>query len=165
MIAWLDDWLSGLALRERALLASAFGLGLFALLVFGIALPLSETRQAAAMRRAEQTELAGWMKARAAEAAALEASGGRGTAPARETAPLAAVEASLRAAGLRHAALSPASAGGFEAAFDAVPYGPLRDWLSTLDEALGHALIEAEIEATDAPGTVSARVRTEPAGE
>jgi hypothetical protein len=50
LIAWLDDRLSGVDLRACALPASALGLCLFALLVFCIALPISETRQAVSRR-------------------------------------------------------------------------------------------------------------------
>jgi len=150
--------------RERWLLAVLALLGLPALLVQGVALPLIE-RQAearAALAQARATEI--WVGEQALEHARLRRTGGAGHPRAHDPIGVSGIEAGLREAGLRGAVgeLSNTADGGVTLRFDAVRFTALAGWLSAETDRWGYELAAFSFERGERADVVAAELRLEP---
>ncbi|WP_299297314.1 type II secretion system protein GspM [uncultured Tateyamaria sp.] len=155
MSARLIDLLSRLAPRERLLLAIMLGVALPAGLIFGLLLPLHDTRNAALDDRSDALALNLWVQARVVELQGL---------PQPEetivTAPIgtSGIEQALIERGLRDAVsqLSADSQGVVTLRFDEVRFGRLADWLSEAHPRWGYDIAALRLDAADTEGSVAA---------
>ncbi|WP_417726337.1 type II secretion system protein GspM [Roseovarius sp.] len=162
----LTSFLLGLSPRERWLVALLVLIALPIGAVYGIALPLAETRDnaRAAVAEARATEL--WVADRAVEYATLTRDKARAPQFARATSPvgISGIEASLRDAGLRQAAseLANAADGGITLRFDAVRFTQLAEWLTAQNDIWGYDLAGFTFERGARTDVVAADLRLVP---
>ncbi|MGH1356936.1 MAG: type II secretion system protein GspM [Thalassovita sp.] len=140
--------------RERILLALVTFIVLPLGLVFGVLLPLVETRQQAQHDLLQAQALQFWVHDRAAEAGSYTGD------PSQIPGPpigLAAIEQSLLDAKLRAPVTSLAAQanGGVEMVFEQVDFVRFANWLSSGHPGWGYDLVSYRIEATETPGRVA----------
>lgn len=162
MSTWLISALLQRSRRERWLLGLLALVGLPALVVFGLLLPLHEARQAAARDLQEARALLSWVTARSAEQSRL--SPPAAVAP-RAPIGMSGLEQSLLDSNLRHrvSQLSARSEGGIALRFDAVPFTGLMDWLSRQEPGWGYRIADLRITRSAESGIVAAALTLQPA--
>lgn len=157
----LVDTLTALSTRERRLVGLLLAIVLPLAVVFLVIVPLVERRSAGAQTLGEAEDLLEWVQSNARLYAAVSEPG----AEAPTGVPgLAGLEQSLVATGLRDqlAALTNRGGGAVELSFDAIAFDRLMIWLTELPQDTGYQAGEVTVEATETPGTVSARLVLEP---
>ncbi|MEL7091487.1 MAG: type II secretion system protein GspM [Pseudomonadota bacterium] len=156
----LIDLLAARSTRERVLLAVMLLVALPAAVYVTVLEPVASARQEALIARDEALALNGWVAERAAEVPAQSPVTPPRAAPVGAT----GIEAALRTAGLRPAVttLTEDNDGQISIRFDSVTFTQLATWLSGQSERWGYALSAFRIEATDAPGKVSASLTLQP---
>ncbi|WP_297774255.1 type II secretion system protein GspM [uncultured Roseovarius sp.] len=161
----LTGFLLGLSRRERWLLALLTLVAVPIGAIYGIALPLAETREAAraAVSEARATEL--WVADQALVYATLTRETAQTESTVRVTTPvgISGIEASLREAGLRDAAseLANAADGGITIRFDEVRFTRLAEWLTTQNDIWGYDLAGFTFERGAREDVVAADLRLE----
>ncbi|MBY6069030.1 type II secretion system protein M [Leisingera aquaemixtae] len=166
MSARLIDLLLQRSRRERQLLA-VLAVLLPLALALALLLPLQERRQQAEAARSDALALQAWVRARAAEKAALDAALPLPRDAAGAPAGLSGLEQGLNTAGLRSALSELGSEGGGAVTlrFDAVDFLRLAAWLSSVHPGWGYSIRSFRFEALeDAPGKAAARITLVPGG-
>lgn len=159
-------FLLGLSRRERWLVALLALIALPIGALYGIALPLADTRDTAraAMAEARATEL--WVADQAVQYATLTRDAVHAPQIARATSPIgiSGIEASLRDAGLREAAseLANTADGGITLRFDAVRFTQLAEWLTVQNDIWGYDLTGFTFERGPRADVVAADLRLVP---
>jgi type II secretory pathway component PulM len=150
-----------LSRRERLLIALCIFVVLPLAIVFGLLLPLSADRKAAAHAHAQAQALHLWVQDRAAEAGSFTPAATETTGPALS---LAGIEQSLIDAKLRGqvTALSARANGGVELVFDQVDFIRFATWLSSNHPGWGFALDSYRIERGDTDAKVAAALLLSP---
>lgn len=162
----LTGFLLGLSRRERWLVAVLALVALPVGAVYGIALPLAQSREAAraAVAEARATEL--WVADQAVQFATLARDAGQRPQVTRATNPIgiSGIEASLRDAGLREAVteLANAADGGITLRFDAVRFTQLAEWLTAQNDTWGYDLAGFTFERGARTDVVAADLRLVP---
>lgn len=163
----LSGFLAGLNRRERGLLALLALVALPLALVFAVALPLAERRDAARAAVAEARAIELWTADQAVVYATLTRDAAALPQRRRGGDPIgiSGIEASLREAGLREAAseLANAADGGITMRFDAVRFVTLSDWLAAQSDVWGYDLAGFVFERGARTDVVEAEVRLVPA--
>jgi general secretion pathway protein M len=163
----MRGWLATLSVRERLSLLLG-GLALAATLGYVLLWqPFAARHARLAEVVAEQGQLVQWMRDTAAELAAL---GQRGPVPgamgARDQSLLTVVDATTRAAGLagQVTRVQPEGADTVRVWLDRVRFNQLVSWLARLEAEAGVEIDSANLEPTDRPGEVNARLSLKRAG-
>ncbi|MFO1394252.1 MAG: type II secretion system protein M [Steroidobacteraceae bacterium] len=150
----VQQWIRGLAPRERRLVLAAAGVGFIALLYLGVALPVQrmQTRQAA--RVEQKTADLAWMRQAAPRVAAVAARGGGNESL------VVLVDRTGRAAGIGSAVRdsSPDGANGLRLRIEGAPFDATIEWLGTLQQQYGVTVSDATIDAAGTPGLVNASI-------
>lgn len=160
---WMDTLattLARLTLRERGMLVALVLLVIPVGLIWGIATPLTEGRDAALARLEETRALQAWVRARRADLPPEVSEAPPATAPIG----ISGIEASLVTAGLRDsvAVLSNSGNGGVSLRFDAVAFSRLMPWLDQTEAAAGYALTSFRLLAGETPDVVLADLQLDP---
>lgn len=147
------QWVAGKTPRERLLLGIAVLMGALVLLGVFVVDPLVSWRHDTEARLEKHRALLAWVEPKAAEAARLT----RRTSPESGRLSMAQIEQSLRDAGLTEALrrLSPGVGSQFEAAFEAVSYEDMLEWLARTQASSGMTVQQMRIEPAGAPGLVN----------
>jgi general secretion pathway protein M len=155
LAAKLKTWYSGLAERDRRVVAiGAVALGLL-ILFGGILLPLQSAVSAAGRRAETRREDLAWMRANQAE---IQSGAGAVFSDTGE-APVVVVDRAGREAGLGPALKGTQPSGnGVRVQLEAAPFDTLVTWLATLDERYGLAIDSITVDRGARPGVVNANV-------
>lgn len=160
----MNSWWAGLAPRERVIMGGG-ALVLAAVLIYLLILePVAKQRErvradisALSADLAWMQQVAGQVKRRAAQQGSATASGTTGGSV------LTLVEVSARAAGL-HEALERVQPEGQGARlwFTETGFDALLNWLGELEQRHGLQVSQLAVDAGNAPGLVTARIKVEP---
>lgn len=162
----LSELLLALSGRERVLIALLAVIVLPLGMIYGVAIPLAERREAARATTAEARATELWVADQAVTFAELSRDVARvsGVSRAVSAIGLSGIEASLRDVGLRKAAseLSNTADGGVTLQFDSVRFTRLADWLTAQRDVWGYDLVGFTFERGPREDVISADLRLEP---
>lgn len=155
----IGAWLDRATARERWMLA---GLALLVLVIggyLGVIEPLLKQRQRVQAEVAREQELSVWLTNKRAELARLETlPRGHNRVPPDAPSDVAALEASIKAAGLDDALtlLAPQASGQIEVAFKDLSYLAFMAWMR--DSGIAHRLDQLSVTTTNTPDIVNTRL-------
>lgn len=155
----LQQWLAGLAPRERNLVYLAAGVAAIALLYLVLVLPLTTAAAKRSARIEQKTADLAWMRQVAPQAAAAAAAGGSTTAGSEESL-VVLVDRTGREAGLGTAIRDQSPSGdlGLRLRLESASFDVLVAWLASLHQQYGVRVDAATIDAAGAPGLVNASI-------
>jgi general secretion pathway protein M len=150
----LQQWLAGLALRERRLVYAAAALAAIALVYYSLVLPVLTAAARREARIEQKTADLAWMR----EVAPRIAAGGAALGTAGGESLVVLVDRTGREAGLGAAIRdqSPSGENGLRLRLEAASFDVLVAWLANLQQQYGVRVDAASIDAAGAPGLVNA---------
>ena len=154
------QWWRQLTRKERSMLAFAGATLLIFICWLGIWRPLERLRQGTVEQLHRQRTEILWMRSAASEVARLTARNPGGRQVRGSQSLVAMAEQTARQAGLGSAfrRVEPAASGQVRVWLEVASFKALLRWLETLDSDHGISVIDSNLERTDIPGMVTARL-------
>jgi general secretion pathway protein M len=155
----VQEWLAGLAPRERNLVYLGAVLAAIAIVYFALVLPITTSTARRAARIEQKTADLAWMRQVAPQVAAAAAASGAAPGSSDESL-VVLVDRTGREAGLGNAIRDQSPSGdlGLRLRLESASFDVLVVWLASLQQQYGVTVDAATIDAAGAPGLVNASI-------
>ncbi len=159
----LKQWFNALPQKEQWMVSGTGSLIVITLFYLIVWEPIHLGLQTAQQKQQSQQEILLWMQQAATEAKTLRASGNRGTVRDKNKPTTLVIEQAINNAGLKPSIKKIESSGknGARVTLNEASFNQILVWLNTLATHNGIQVISANIERSDIPGRVNARLSFE----
>lgn len=157
------QWFHALPQKEQRMLSGTVAFVLLAVFYLAVWEPLHLGLEEEKQKQQTQQEILLWMQQAASEVRVLRAAGNRGTLRDRNKATTLVIEKTIGNAGLKSAVNKIESSGnnGARVNLNEVSFNQMLVWLDTLATHYGITVASANIERSEKPGRVNARLTFE----